>query len=135
MNTAEKILTIGGLLTLGYGSLLGFPMTAMRMKEGHPPTPRYLTVAHVGAVMQGAILLGLVWAARMSELSSWWETTAAILLVASGVFIAIKDTANWLTGVNDEFADKTWTGPFGFAGAVTLMAGLVILAVGVFAAL
>ncbi|QLY29120.1 hypothetical protein H0264_28015 [Nocardia huaxiensis] len=135
MTTAEQVLIIGGVLTLGYGSLLGIPMTALRMREPHPPTPRYLNVAHIGAVIQGVILLSLVWAARMSELSSGWETTAAWLLVASGVFIAAKDTINWLTGINDEFTEKAKTAPLGLAGAVTLFAGLVILAVGVFAAL
>ncbi|NUS45352.1 MAG: hypothetical protein HOQ24_16890 [Mycobacteriaceae bacterium] len=135
MTTAERVLTIGGVLTLGYGALLGIPMTALRMRSGNPPTPRYLTVAHVGAVVQGVVLLSLVWAARMSTLSSWWETTAAWLLVASGIFIAAKDTINWLTGVSDEFVEKAPTGPLGFAGAVTLLTGLGIFAVGVFAAI
>ncbi|MFD0362716.1 hypothetical protein ACFQZZ_14830 [Nocardia sp. GCM10030253] len=135
MTAAEKVLIVGGVLTLGYGTLLGFPMTALRMREGHPPTPRYLTVVHVGAVMQGVILLGLVWAVRMSELSDGWETVAAWLLVVSGVCIAAKDTINWLTGVNDEFADKARTGPLGLLGALTIVLGLGILTVGVLAAL
>lgn len=135
MTAAEKILIVGGLLTLGYGTLLGFPMTALRMREGHPPTPRYLTVAHVGAVIQGVMLLGLVWAMRMSELSDSWETVAAWLLVVSGAFIAAKDTINWLTGVNDEFTEKARTAPLGLLGALTIVPGFGILTVGVLAAL
>ncbi|MEV6427536.1 hypothetical protein [Nocardia sp. NPDC051463] len=135
MTVAEKILIVGGMLTLGYGTLLGFPMTALRRREGNPPTPRYLTVAHVGAVMQGVILLGLVWAVRLSGLSDGWETVAAWLLVASGVFIAAKDTINWLTGVRDEFAEEARTGPLGLLGALAIVPGLGILTVGVLAAL
>lgn len=135
MTGAEKILTIGGVLMIAYSVLLGFPMIALRMREGNPPTPRYLTVVHVGAVMQGVILLGLVWAARMSELSDGWEITAAWLVVASGLFIAAKDTINWLTGVNDEFAEKSRTGPLGLLGALTISIGLGIFIVGVLAAL
>lgn len=135
MTGAEKILIVGGVLTLAYSVLLGYPMIALRRRAGNPPTPRYLTVAHVGAVMQGVILLALVWAVRMSELSGAWEAAAAWLVVVSGVFIAAKDTINWLTGVNDEFADKARTGPLGLLGAVTMTLGLGILVVGVLAAL
>ncbi|MFE3052092.1 hypothetical protein [Nocardia sp. NPDC059239] len=135
MTATDKILIIGGLLTLTYGALLGYPMIALRMREGNPPTPRYLTVTHVGAVLQGVILFGLVWAARLSDLSSGWNITAAWLVVASGIFIAAKDTINWLTGVGDEFADKARTAPLGLAGAVTMTAGLIIFIVGDLAAL
>ncbi|WP_405493406.1 hypothetical protein [Nocardia sp. NBC_00511] len=135
MTATDKVLIIGGVLTLTYGALLGYPMTFLRMRTGNPPTPRYLTVAHVGAVMQGVILLGLVWAARLSDLSSGWNLTAAWLAAASGIFIAAKDTVNWLTGVTDEFAQQAKTAPLGFAGAVTLTAALIIFIVGDFAAL
>ncbi|UGT42973.1 hypothetical protein LTV02_06140 [Nocardia yamanashiensis] len=135
MGTAEKVLIVGGVAMLGYAVLLGFVMTFRRMREGAPATPRYLNVAHVGSVFQGVILLGLVWAVRLSELSSGWNAAAAWLIAASGVFIAAKDTVNWLTGVQDEFAEKAKTAPLGFVGAVTMAAGLVILGVGVVAAL
>lgn len=135
MTASEKILIIGGLLTLTYGAMLGYPMIAIRMRAGNPATPRYLTVAHVGAVLQGAIVLGLVWAARLSDLSSAWNTTAAWLVVISGILIAAKDTINWLTGVGDEFADKARTAPLGLAGALTLTIGLAIFIVGDLAAL
>ncbi|MFD4431982.1 hypothetical protein [Nocardia sp. NPDC058497] len=135
MTAAEKILIVGGVATLAYGVLLGYPMTVLRMRSGAPPTPRYLTVAHVGAVLQGAVVLGLVWPARMSTLPAGWNTAAAWLVVASGVFIAAKDTINWLTGVGDEFAEHARTVPLGAAGAVTITAGLGIFLVGILAAL
>ncbi|MFX0578925.1 hypothetical protein [Nocardia nepalensis] len=135
MTKAEKVLTVGGLLTLAYGTLLGYPLVILRMGNGTPPAPRYLDVAHVGAVVQGAILLGLVWAAHMSELSQGWNTTAAWLVVIAGILIAIKDTVNWLTGVNDEFAEHSRTAPLGVAGATTMTVGLAIFIIGVLAEL
>ncbi|MFE3192878.1 hypothetical protein ACFXHA_27975 [Nocardia sp. NPDC059240] len=135
MNATDKVLIIGGLLTLTYGTLLGYPMTMLRMKEGNPPTPRYLTVAHVGAVLQGVVLFGLVFAANLSDLSSGWNLTAAWLAVVSGIFIAAKDTINWLTGIKDEFAEKARTAPLGLAGAVTLTVALAIFIIGDLAAL
>ncbi|MFD6354473.1 hypothetical protein [Nocardia tengchongensis] len=116
-------------------SLLGYPLVALRQRAGNPPAPRYLNVAHVGAILQGALVLGLVWAARLSDLSSGWNITAAWLVVASGVLIAAKDTINWLTGVEDEFTEKARTAPFGVAGAVALTVGLIIFIVGDLAAL
>ncbi|MEU1204456.1 hypothetical protein [Nocardia sp. NPDC005825] len=135
MTATDKILIIGGLLTLTYGALLGYPLIALRQREGTPPAPRYLNVAHVGAILQGALVLGMVWAARLSDLPDGWNITAAALVVASGAFIAAKDTINWLTGVEDEFADKAKTMPLGVAGALTLTVGLIIFVVGDLAAL
>ncbi|MEC3953517.1 hypothetical protein VMT65_10785 [Nocardia sp. CDC153] len=135
MTEADKILIVGGLLTLTYGALLGYPMIALRMRAGNPPTPRYLTVTHVGAVLQGVILFGLVFAARLSSLSSGWNVTAAWLVVVSGILIAAKDTINWLSGVGDEFADKARTAPLGLAGALTMTIGLAIFIVGDLSAL
>ncbi|GAB3206468.1 hypothetical protein [Nocardia tengchongensis] len=134
MTATDKILIIGGLSTLTYGALLGYPLVALRQRAGNPPAPRYLNVAHVGAILQGALVLGLVWAARLSDLSSGWNITAAWLVVASGALIAAKDTINWLTGVEDEFTEKARTAPLGVAGAVALTVGLIIFIVGDLAA-
>jgi hypothetical protein len=65
--------------------------------------------AHIGVILHAAILLGLVWAARLSTLGSGWEDVAAGLVVASSALIAAKDTLNWLTGVPDEFTEKAKT--------------------------
>ncbi|MGW4356852.1 hypothetical protein ACWELJ_32690 [Nocardia sp. NPDC004582] len=135
MTATDKILIIGGLLTLTYGTLLGYPLVALRQRTGNPPAPRYLNVAHVGAVLQGALVLGLVWAARLSDLPDGWNITAAWLVVSAGVLIAAKDTINWLTGIEDEFAEKARTMPLGLAGALAMTAGLIIFVVGDMAAL
>src|SRR5215472_5107679 len=110
ITAAEKVLIAGGVLNLAYGALLGYPIVVIRAK-GAPAAPRYLLAAHIGALLHAAILLGLVWAARLSTLSPGWLDLAAWLVVVSSVLIAAKDTVNWLTGVQDEFGEKSRTAP------------------------
>ena len=59
ITAAEKMLITGGVLNLAYGVLLGYPITVIHAK-GAPATPKYLMAAHVGALLQAAVLLGLV---------------------------------------------------------------------------
>ena len=114
---AEKVLIVGGVLNLAYGTLLGYPITVIRAK-GAPATPRYLMAAHISTLLHAAVLLGLAWAARLSALGPGWPDLAAWLLVTSSALIAAKDTLNWLTGVQDEFGDKARTAPLGALGAL-----------------
>jgi len=134
ITVADKVLIAGGVLNLAYGTLLGYPIVVIRAK-GAPATPRYLLAAHVGALLHAAILLGLVWAARLSMLGPGWLDTAAWLVVVSSALIAAKDTLNWLTGVQDEFSEKANTAPLAALGAVTEPIGIGIFLVGVLTAL
>ncbi len=52
----------------------------------------YVRVAHVGVLLQAAVLLGLVWAARLSTLGPGWLDVAAWLVVVSSALVAAKDT-------------------------------------------
>jgi hypothetical protein len=76
VTVAEKVLIVGGVLNLAYGVLLGYPITVIRAK-GAAATQKYLMAAHAGALLQAAVLLGLVWAARLSTLGSGWQDVAA----------------------------------------------------------
>jgi hypothetical protein len=134
ITAAEKVLIAGGVLNLAYGALLGYPIVVIRAK-GAPATPRYLLAAHVGTLLQAAILLGLVWAARLSTLGPAWLDTAAWLVVISSALVAAKDTLNWLTGMQDEFSEKAKTAPLAVLGAVTEPIGIGIFLVGVLTAL
>src|SRR6516225_7831637 len=118
ISVAEKVLIAGGMLNLAYGTLLGYPITVIRVK-GAPATPKYPMAAHVSALLHAAILLGLAWAARLSTLGPGWLDGAAWLVVVSSALIAAKDTLNWLTGVQDEFSEKAKTAPLAAPGAVT----------------
>jgi hypothetical protein len=91
--------------------------------------------AHVGALLHAAILLGLVWATRLSTLGPGWHDVAAWLVVVSSALIAAKDTIHWLTGVQDEFGDKAKTAPLGALGAVAETVGVGIFVAGVLTAL
>jgi hypothetical protein len=134
ITAAEKVLITGGILNLAYGVLLGYAITVIRAK-GAPATPKYLMAAHVGALLQGAVLLGLVWAARLSTLGPGWLEVAAWLVVISSALVAAKDTVNWLTGVQDEFGEKAKTAPLGGLAALAEPIGIGIFVVGVLIAL
>jgi hypothetical protein len=136
ITAAEKVLIAGGVLNLAYGMLLGYPITVIRAK-GAPATPRYLMAAHVSALLHAAVLLGLVWAARLSTLGPGWQDVAAWLVVVSSALIAAKDTVNWLTGVQDEFGDKARAkaAPLAALAALGETTGVGILVVGVLTAL
>jgi hypothetical protein len=134
ITAAEKVLIPGGVLNLAYGVLLGYAITVIRAK-GAPATPKYLMAAHVGTLLQAAVLLGLMWAARLSTLGPGWQDVAAWLVVVTSALIAAKDTVNWLTGVQDEFAEKAKTVPLGVLGALAETVGVGIFVVGVLTAL
>ena len=128
---AEKVLIAGGVLNLGYGALLGYAITMIRVK-GAPATPKYLMATHVEALLHAAILLGLAWAARLSTLNPGWLDLAAWLVVVSSALVATKGTLNWLTGVQDEFSEKVVkTVPLAALAALTTTIGIGIFVVGV----
>ena len=131
---AEKILIVGGVLNLAYGVLLGYPIVVDRAK-GAPATPKYLLAAHVGTLLHAAVLLGLVWATRLSALGPGWLDVAAWLVVVSSALVAAKDTVNWLTGVHDEFSEKVKTVPLAALAALGEPIGIGIFVVGVLTAL
>jgi len=134
ITAAEEVLIAGGVLNLAYGVLLGYPITVIRAK-GAPATPKYVLAAHVGTLLHAAILLGLVWAARLSTLGPGWQDVAAWLVVVSSALIAAKDTLNWLTGVQDEFSEKAKTVPLAALAALGEPIGIGIFVVGVLKAL
>ena len=90
---------------------------------------------HISALLQAAVLLGLVWAARLSTLGPGWLDVAAWLVVVSSGLVAAKDTLNWLTGVQDEFSEKAKATPSGGLAAAGETIGIGIFVVGVLEAL
>jgi len=130
METAAKVLIVGGVLNLAYGVITGLVLTSIRSRS--PEAPRYLTLAHLGPLMQGPMLLGLAVATGLSSLAEGLETLAAWLLVAGSAGIAAGDTLNWLGGVGDAFAERS-PGLFSqAAGGAFTGTGLLILIIGVF---
>jgi hypothetical protein len=134
ITVAEKVLIAGGVLNLAYGVLLGYPIVVTRAR-GAPATQRYLMAAHLGTLLHAAVLLGLVWAARLSALGPGWLEVAAWLVVVASALVAAKDTVNWLTGVPDEFGEKSRAALLGGLAALPETIGVGIFVVGVLEAL
>lgn len=133
MTSAEQILILGGVVNLVYGFVTGFILAVIRQKQ--PVAPKYLMFAHIGPLMQGAMLLGLVFAVQMATFSATLETTSAWLLSSGALLLAIKDTSNWWQGVGDEFGEKPVLGlALGTLSVLASSLGLIILSFGVIAA-
>jgi hypothetical protein len=130
VTTAEKVLVVGGVLNLAWGVLTGYAAAAARRSS--PEVPKYLMLTHMGGLMQGVMLLALVLAVGLSELSSGTETLSAVLLVGASGALDLKDGLNWVQGVRDEFAEKSAGYYLGALSAVLITGGLGILIVGVF---
>jgi hypothetical protein len=129
METACKVLIVGGLMNLAYGFLTGVFLSAVRLRS--PQASRYLVLAHVGPLMQGPTLLGLALAVPLSAFLAPFETMAAWLLVGSSAVLGVKDTLNWLQGVRDEFAERPAGFYLGGVAALLGTGGLAILIAGV----
>jgi hypothetical protein len=130
MTLAEQILVLGGVINLAYGFITGFMLAAIRQKGA--VAPKYLLFAHIGPLMQGAMLLGLVFAVQMAPLAAGIETTAAVLLTSGAFLLAVKDTVNWWQSIGDEFHEKPVLAmALGALSVLTSTTGLLILTVGV----
>ncbi|EMK02698.1 MULTISPECIES: hypothetical protein [Leptospira] len=127
----EKILVIAGVLNLAYGSFLGFPYALARKKAEF--ASRYLQAGHIGSLMQGSMLLALVIAFRYANLSETLALIGASLFATSSVFLALKDTINWLQGIKDEFQENPILGKsLGSIGVITNLIGISVIVYGIF---
>lgn len=106
MGTAQEVLIVTGMLMFLGGIATGMAMGLVRM-GGAPAAPRYLTIAHEGAYMQGAMLLGVAYAMNLADLGEGTATLAAWLLAIGAGLLFVKDILNWRMGVQDEFAEKS----------------------------
>jgi hypothetical protein len=130
MDTAAKILIIGGLTSLLFSFLMAFRLALARMAD--PMADRHLLLqVHVVSLWEGFMLLGLVWAVALSDLSSGLETAAALLLVAGGTLQLISNTMAWRQNNTNLFAPpRGLTFQLARVNAILALAGLLILIVG-----
>lgn len=129
MDTATRILVVGGLSVLSFGFLLGIPMAAARSKA--PQAPRYLFAAHLAAIIQGGLLLALTIAVSWSTLSAGTETLAVALLLAGVTLFDLGLAFNWLQGVQDSFGESSPGGKVSAVGTPLVLVGTGILFYGV----
>lgn len=134
METAAKILILGGVLNLAYGLLTGIPATIIRQKS--PTYSKYLRLVHLGSLMWGPMLISLALAIDLSTLNATTELIAAWSMVIASITLNAKDTINWLRGIEDEFAEKPILPlALGAISSVTSVIGIAIILVGVIRAL
>ena len=83
------------------------------------------------------MLLGLAWAATLSDLAGGWEILASVLIVAAAVLSIGSTVANWRMNVTDQFAPGPK--PIGYVlaaiNATLVSVGLLIYVIGVFTGL
>jgi hypothetical protein len=129
--SAEKVLIVGGTLSLVFSFVMGFVLSRARLKD--PAADHaWLLQAHRVALWEGFMLLGLVFAVELSTLSQGWETLAASLLVAAAALQAASAIANLVQGIPDQFVQRQLGYQLAAANAALGAVGLVILVVGVF---
>jgi hypothetical protein len=129
--SAEKVLIVGGTLSLVFSFVIGFVLSRARLKD--PAADHaWLLQAHRVALWEGFMLLGLVFAVELSTLSQGWETLAASLLVAAAALQAASAIANLVQGIPDQFVQRRLGYQLAAANAGLGAVGLVILVVGVF---
>lgn len=133
METATRILIVGGMAVLMFGFLLGIPMAAARGRAAR--APRYLFAAHLAAIIQGGLLLALTIAVGFSTLPAAALTTASILLVGGIVLFDSGLALNWLQDVDDAFAEKSLGNKVSALGTPLVLVGAGILLYGVVVAL
>ena len=129
MDTAQTILVVYGTLSIGYGFALGFPLSQARMQA--PTASRHLVTAHLSALIQGAVHLGLSVALGLSDLTAWLETASALLLITGSALFVAGATANWLQNVGDHFAERSLGWKLFAASSIGHVSGIVIVIVGV----
>ncbi|HJR18519.1 MAG TPA: hypothetical protein VJ922_02275 [Actinomycetota bacterium] len=130
MDTAAKILIIGGLGSLLFAFIMGFVLSRYRLADPMAPQERLLNV-HVVSLWEGFMLLGLVWAVALSDLSAGVETLAAWLLIVSAVLQLAASFLAWRQRLENLFAPpRGLVYSMAAANATFGIAGLGILIVG-----
>lgn len=129
MTTAQTIFVVYGVIILAYGFILGVPLAAQRMRSTR--APRHLVTTHLSALIQGALHLGLAFAMGSFELGIGWANTAAWLIVVASAFETLGGTINWLSGTDDQFAERSFGFRFNSLVGPPAIVGILIIVVGV----
>ena len=127
---AIKILVLGGVGNLVLSFVLGWVLSAQRLKGPMEPH-RWLLVAHEVSLQEGLLLLGCAVALNYATLSSTMASAGAALLVAASVFQDFSGIINWLRRTGDQFAERSTGWKLASVNAVLNTAGLAIVAYGV----
>jgi len=127
---AIRLLVLGGIANLVLSFLLGWILSARRLRGPIEPE-RWLLTAHEVSLQEGLMLIALAFAMAFARLTLPWAMAGAWLLVVASVFQDFSGIVNWLRGTGDQFAEKSGGWVLATINAVTNTAGLLIVAVGV----
>ena len=126
MSTAQRVFVIYGLVSLVYGMLLGLSLSSVRFTS--PVASRHLVTAHLSALIQSSMHLGLGFAAGFATVTPWVLTAAASAMATGSALFVGGATANWLMRIGDHFAVRSpgWyllsvSGPLHIGGALTVL--------------
>lgn len=134
-DTAAKILILGGLGSLLASFAMALVLAQERTRDPEADQTRLLQV-HIVSLWEGFMLLGLVWAVGLSDLSSGIETLAAALIVAAAAIQIAANILGWRQRLVNLFAPpRGLVYKLGATQAVLVLAGLVILIFGVISGL
>ena len=133
MHTDTQILILGGMGIAAFGLLLGIGMIATRSKAAR--APRYLITAHLAALIQGGLLLGMASAIGSLSVGGRLDTTGAAVLVGGIVLFDLGLVLNWIQNVQDGFGEKSTGNKISAAGTPLVLAGFGILCWSVIAAM
>ena len=129
MTRAQEIAIVYGVVSISYGFALGIPLSRERMAA--PSASRHLVIAHLSAILQGAMYLGLSAAFAMSTLTASLETAAAILLVCGSVLFVTGATLNWRQHVRRSLCSASVGWRCFALSSVGHLSGMTIVLVGV----
>lgn len=127
---ASRILVGGGVANVVLSFLLGWVLSAKRVKEPMDKH-RWLLVAHEVSLQEGLLLLGLAVAVPYARLSPGAAEVGAWLLVVASAFQDASGIANWLRRIDDQFAAKSAGWVLATINAIVNSVGLGIVAYGV----
>lgn len=127
---AIHVLLVGGIVNLVLSFVLGWVLSARRMKRALEPD-RWLLIAHTVSLQEGAMLLGLSYAATFARLPGSVAIASAWALVVASLFQDFSGIVNWLRGTHDQFAERSAGWILASVNAVLNTAGLVALVGGI----
>ena len=130
LQSAVHVLVVGGVLNLVLSFVLGWVLSAKRMKGPMAPH-HWLLVAHTVSLQEGLMLLALSWGLTFAQMSGTLAITGAWLLVAGSVFQDLSGLVNWLRRTGDQFAERSTGWLLASVNAVLNTAGLAIVTYGI----
>lgn len=128
VSSPQSLFIAYGTVILIVGFVLGTVLGMVRMKA---PAARTLAAAHVETLMQAALHLALAFAVGAVAFDSSAATAGAWLLIVASAMQAFGATANWITNVSDQFAERSLGFYLNSLSTVIALPGLAIIAFGI----